>query len=144
MTEIAAKGTLLQRADVGDVAFTTIAQVRSITGPGMSADMIDSSHHSTVNFWRTMLPGFKSGGEVTMDLLFDPAEPTHNDAVRGLVDDLDTGDLRLYQIILPDAGLSEWAFSAYVSALEISAPHEDALTASCTLTISGQPVLTTP
>ena len=138
MTEIAAKGTLLQRVT------TTIAQVMSISGPGLSVDMLESSHHSTPNFWRTKLAGFKTGGDVSLSILFDPAEVTHADGVGGLLDDLNSGNLTAYKIIFPDVGLSEYDFTAFVSSFEVSAPHEDTLTAEVTLTISGEPILTTP
>jgi predicted secreted protein len=138
MTEIAAKGTLIA---LFNVSFITIAQVRSIVGPGMSADMIDTSHHSTLNFWRTFVAGFKSPGEVTLDLLFDPVDITHADLVGGLLGELNNGNVGSYEITFPDVANSTFTFSALVSAYEVSAPHEDALTASITLTVTGQPIL---
>ena len=119
MTEIAAKGTLIA---LFNVSFITIAQVRSITGPGMSVDMIDSSHHSTVDFWRTMLAGFKSGGEVTLDLLFDPADITHKDITGGLLKELNDGNLGSYEITYPDVASSTFTFSAFVSGYEVPYP----------------------
>ena len=136
MTEFAAKGTLIA---LFNVSFITIAQVMSLSGPGLSADMLESSHHTTPNFWRTKLAGFKTGGDVSLSILFDPTDITHADVVGGLRNELDQGNLGSYEITWPDR--TTWTFSAFVSSYEVSAPHEDTLTAEITLTISGEPTL---
>lgn len=142
MSEIAAKGTQFQIGDGGGPeTFTTIAQVRDITGPGLSVDTIDTSHHATTNGWRTKLAGLKDGGDVGLELLFDPAETTHGDVSGGLLDDMNAGTLRNFKIIFPDTGATEWDIAGIVTGFEPSAPHDGALTASVTIAVSGQPTL---
>jgi len=140
---IAAFGTQLQ---IGDGAtptegFTTIAGVRDINGPNMSAETIDAKAHDSPGAWGEMIPSFLNAGEVTFDIAYDPAEPTHMDGAGGLRNDFKNRTLRNFKLIYTDTGASEDAFSAYITAFGPSAPLADLLTASITLTLSGEPTL---
>lgn len=140
-TATAAFGTLLKVGDGGGPeAFTTLAEVTSISGPALSMDTIDVTHMESPDDFREMIPSFKSGGEVTVELNFLPANATQ-DATTGILADFNSRTLRNFQIVWTDAGNTTWAFSAYVTGFEPSAPVDDKLSASMTLTISGNPTL---
>jgi len=114
-------------------AFTTIAEVKSITGPNFSLETIDATHHQSPSGHREILPSFKSAGEVGFDLNFLPGVGTH----QTLFTLWSNRTLRKYKIIYPDSGTTDWTFDAYVTGLSIGAPIDDILSASVTLMISG-------
>lgn len=114
-------------------AFTTIAEVKSITGPNLSLETIDATHHQSPSGHREILPSFKVAGEVGFDINFLPGVGTH----QTLFTLWTNRTLRKYKIIYPDAGTTDWTFDAYVTGLSIAAPIDDILGASVTLMISG-------
>lgn len=135
-------GTLLQ---IGDGAtptenFTTIAEVKSISGPSLSADTIDVTNMSSPNGWREFIQGPKDGGEVTFDVNFLPTNATHN-AATGLLRDFKNGTRRNFKLVFPNPGNTTWQFAAIVTGFEVSAPVDDVLGASITLKLTGEPVL---
>jgi hypothetical protein len=137
--EYAAKGTLFQVEDqtTPDV-YNSVAQVRNLTPPNMSADILDVSSHDNVsseNSFRTKIPGMKDGGEVTLEMLFDPTEDSQTVLFEALKNDTKLN----CHIVFPDTAKTTWAFSAYVSGIEADAPFEDTLSASVTLAVTGEP-----
>lgn len=138
MTKFSAYGAQLQIGDGGGPeVFTTIAQVRDITGPGLSLDTLDVTTHDSADAWREFVGGLKDGGEVSMELVYDPDSVTQT----ALRVDLDARVVRNFKLIFPDATSTTWSFAATVTQLEPSAPVEDELTASVTLKVTGEPTL---
>ena len=139
MTEaISGFGTILKRGDgaVPEV-FTTIAEVKSLSGPGLTLETIDVTHHQSTGGWREFIGGLLDGGEVTFDVNFIPSNQTQDN----LWTDLQNRTLRNFELEFPDPGSTTWSFSALVTGFEESAPIDDVLGASVTLKISGQPTL---
>lgn len=132
----AAKGTLLKVGDGGGTeVFTTLAEVTDISGPGLSGGIVEISHmESTYKEYDNTYP---DGGEVSVSGNFLPAGATH----QALLDDYVAGTLRNFKIVWSDGSSTEWAFSAYVTKYEPSAPLNGKLSFSATLTISGAPTL---
>jgi len=121
-------------------AFTTIAQVRNISGPGMSLDVEDVTTHDSTGAWEEVVATVLRSGEVTLDLVWDPATPTHSNGV-GLLAVMPRRATRNFKVIFPDAASTEWSFAAEVVNFEPDAPHDGALTASVTLKLSGEVTL---
>lgn len=141
MTNYAAFGTLLKIGDGGDPeSFTSIAQVKSVGGPSLGLDPIDVTHHASTGSWEEVVGGILRSGEVSLDINYDPAGATH-DASTGLIADMVAKTVRNFQLVFPDTGTTTWSFAALVTAFEPSAPHDDRLSASVTLKLSGQPTL---
>lgn len=134
-------GTLLKIGDGGGTeVFTTIAEVKDIKGPSLEVDTEDVTSHSSTGGWEEVIPTIKRGGEVSFDLNFLPANATQSYGY-GLVKDLVNKTKRNFQIVFTDTGTTTWAFSAYVTKFEPSAPVKGALTGAVTLQISGAPTL---
>lgn len=127
---------------VGGLAesFTTIAQVRNISGPGMSLDVEDVTTHDSTGAWEEVVATVLRSGEVTLDLVWDPATPTHSNGV-GLLAVMPRRATRNFKVIFPDAASTEWSFAAEVVSFEPDAPHDGALTASVTLKLTGEVTL---
>ncbi len=119
-------------ADSAEV-FTVIDGAKNITGPGFSLETIDVTHHTSGSAYREVVPSFKSGGEVSFDLVYDPADAEHE----GLLTDFESRVLRRFQMVLPDAGGMTYEFNAYVSGAEVQAPIDNALMLNVKLSITG-------
>jgi len=117
-------------------AFTEIAEVVSIDGPGMSRDTIEVS--GLAGQWKEYLAGAVDGGEVSMELNFLPASPSHG-ATNGLLKDFIDGVVRNFRLQFPDAAQTTWQFAAIVTGFSPSAARDKQLTASVTLKITGVP-----
>ena len=138
---ISAFGTLLKIGDGGSPeSFTTVAEVSSIGGPTLSLDPIDVTSHDSTGGWRQFVGGLLDGGEVSLEINYDPVGATH-DASTGLIADMVARTLRNFQLVFPDTGSTTWTFAALITAFEPSEPIDDKLAASVTLKVSGQPTL---
>jgi predicted secreted protein len=132
-------GTFLQRGDgAGPEVFTTIAEVKDITGPGLSADIVEVTNHSSIGAFKEKLSTLLDGGEVTFDVNFLPGNATQ-DATDGLLSAYMARSKDNYKLIWPTVGDDQVAFKAQVTGFEPTAPVEEALTASVTLTLTGPP-----
>lgn len=119
--------------------FTTIDGARNIAGPQFSTEEIDITNHSSASSYRERLPSFKSGGEVSIDLLYNPADIIHE----ALFTDFENRTLRNFKQALTDVGGMEYGYAAYVMGLEVQAPIDNALMLNVKLVITG-PVTRTP
>ncbi len=135
-------GTQLQIGDgaTPTEAFTTIAEVMDISGPGLQQGTVEVTTHSSTNRYREFLATLKDGGEVSFDINYLPANGTH-DPTTGLLKKYEDGTIANYQLIFPDTAATQWDFSGIVTGFEPSEPVDGALTASVTLKISGSPTL---
>ncbi len=139
---LSAFGTLLK---IGDGAtptenFTTIAEVKDISGPSLELATEEVTHHSSTGGWREKIGTLLSAGEVTFDLNFIPTEATHSYST-GLINDMVNRTKRNFQLVFPDAGNTTWQFTALVTKFEPDEPVEGELGASVTLEVTGQPTL---
>lgn len=112
---------------------TAVAQVNSISGPGLARDTIDVTDMDSTERWREFVGGLKDGGEVSLDVSFDP---DHADVTNWLAD-INTDTAGYYQIVFPDT--TSWGFSALMTGFEPSDPMEDKMTATVTYKITGKP-----
>lgn len=144
MAEYAAYGTTFAIGDssvIGSANFTNVVQVRNISGPGFSLDTADVTAHDSTGAWEEHVPTILRSGEVTFELVWDPDSATHESTSGGLVHAMTNRTLLAYRIQWPDSTPTEWKFQAYVAGFEPTAPHDDALTASVTLKLTGAPTL---
>lgn len=136
MAGIDAFGTQLKRGDGGSPeSFTALAEPTSISGPGLSRETLDVTSHQSPDQWMEFVGGLKDGGEVSVDVNYDPA--LHD----SLVSDLDDSAPRNYQLVFPDDATTTWSFAALLTGFEPDAPYDDKLTASLTFKVSGKPTL---
>jgi hypothetical protein len=129
-------GTTLSRGDGDPTAevFTALAGVTSISGPGISREVLDVTAHDSPNAYREFRGGIKDPGELSVDVNY---QPQVHDVFVGDLDDLDP---RNYKLGFPDGTV--WAFPAILTGFEPSVPFDDKLSASLTLKISGKPTIT--
>lgn len=138
MPGIDAFGTQLQRGDGDPTAevFTAIANVTNVGGPGLTRNTIDVTAHDSPDAWMEFKGSLKDGGEVSLDINYDP--PTHD----VLVDDFDDDDPRNYRVVFPDTAATTWRIKAVMTGFEPGAPHDDKLAATLSFKVTGKPDLT--
>lgn len=135
MAKYGAYGTVLERGAV------TIAGVTNISGPGLSLDVEDVTSHDSTGAWEEVVATILRSGEISLDIVYDPAAATHSATAGGLIADMVGRASTTYSLIFTDAADTEWTFTAFVVGFEPSMPHDGALTASVTMKLTGQPTL---
>lgn len=135
MAKYSAFGTELKRGA------TSIAQISNISGPGLSLDVEDVTSHDSTGAWEEVVATILRSGEVSFDIVFDPAAATHKYAAGGLTHDMVARVAQTYSIVFTDTAATTWSFSAFVVGFEPSMPHDGALTASVKMKITGAPTL---
>lgn len=135
MSGIDGFGTALQRGDGGmpTETFTTIANATSIEGPGMERETIDVTAHDSENGWMEFVGGLKDGGEVEVEINYDPSE--HDT----LLDDFEDDEPRNYRLVFPDEAATTWSFQAILTEFSPEAPYDDKLAANLTFKVTGKP-----
>lgn len=136
MAKYASTGVVLQRFNGS--TFDAVAQVRDLSGASLSSEVTDVTTHDSANNWREKLSTLKDGGEISAELIFDPALAGHT----AILGDLG-GAVTNYRIVFPNTGTNTiWECPVIVTGFDVSNPLDDALTASITLTVAGEPNFT--
>ena len=135
---ISGVGTAFKRSNMASTpAFTSIAEVNSISGPSMSRDTIDVTSLDSTGGYREFIAGFRDAGTIQLNVNFTIA------GYNSLKDDFESDSARDYQIVLPDAGATTFEFAALVTEIPLEIPMDDKITMSVTLKITGQVILST-
>jgi len=123
---------------VTGVAEVETAGVTNIGGPGLGVDTTDVTTHDQATAWEETVATIIRSGEVSLDIVYDPADATH-DAGTGLIYRMEDKIYSFFKLIFTDD--TEWEFSGYVTGFEPSASVDGALTATVKAKITGQPLL---
>jgi hypothetical protein len=129
---IAGIGTAI-KIDNGSGVYTTIAEVKDITGPTVTADILEVTNMDSASFFKEYIPTLKDGGEITFDCNWTGASSTQNQ----LVTDFSNRTLRLFQIVTTHTSPKTIGFSAYITNLGHAFPVADTVKRSVTLRITG-------
>jgi hypothetical protein len=138
---VSGPGFLLQLGSVaGDAgSFTTVAEVKDITGPSVSLDVIDVTNQDSAGGYEEIIPSIRRAGEVDFDVNFDPASGTH-DGITGLVYLANNKVKRGWRLQM-QTNSKYWSFDGYVVGLQMKAPVAGVLAASVKIRITGQPTI---
>lgn len=131
MTAYGAYGTIFKRGT------STVAQVRSISGPGLEKETIDVTNLSSTGRWREFLSSLRQLGEVEIECFFDPAGTTHE----LLETDFEADVTQAYSILFPDAATTTWVLNSICTGISPVANLGDALVVTYTIKPSGVPTL---
>lgn len=116
-------------------AWVAIAEVKSISGPTMSREMIDVTSLDSTGGYREFIPSFRDGGTITLSINY-----TYT-GYKLLKQDFQSDELVNYEIILADGTSIE--FSGYVQDLPITVKFDDAVTSEITIKVSGMVTIDT-
>lgn len=123
-------GSKFRRWDVQQAKWVAIAEVKSISGPTMTREMIDVTNLDSTGGYREFIPSFRDGGTVTLSMNFSYAGYT------ALKADFQSDTLVNYEILLSDG--TSVNFSGYVQDLPINVTFDDAVTSDVTIKVSGE------
>lgn len=117
----------------GGGTYAPVANMTSLSGPGIEREQIDVTAHDSPDQWEEFVFGIKRSGEVEIEVNYDPV------AHDALLDDFSSSKPRGYRIVWPDDAATTWSFKAGLVGFEPEAPHDDKLAATCTFKVSGPP-----
>lgn len=125
-------GTLFKRGDGASAeAFTAIAEINNIDGPGFVREIADVSDLSST--WREHKGTIRDGQTLTINCNF-----TH-DTYADWLADLNNNNNVNYQLVWPDAEVSTLSISGFVTELSTATPLADKINVTVTIKVSGQP-----
>ncbi len=104
-----------------------------ITGPENSRDQLDATTNSSASASREFIPGLKDGGEVTLEGNWVPADVGQV----ALLASYNNGTTEACVITYPTTPSKTASFNGFVSNWTINPPHDEKLTFSSTIKISG-------
>lgn len=135
-------GTLLKIGDgASSESFTTVGEVRDIKGPSLELNTEDVTNHSSTGGWEEHIATTASGGELTFEINWIPANATQSYST-GLLKLLATTKAPWnFQLVVPAASPVTWSFAAIVTKFPPDLPVKGAQRVSVTLKLSGQPTL---
>lgn len=116
-----------------------IGQVRSISGPGVSANDVDTTCLDSSSNYRTFSPGLLDPGEVTMNIVYDPTAT----AIKRLTEYAGTRASKTFTIYHASSTGDTDAFTGYVKGIGREIPLDDLITADFTVKVTGLPGYTT-
>ncbi len=120
---------------------TAYANVKNLSGPGLSVDTEDVTSHDSTAAWEEHVATILRSGEITLEIAYDPADATHKYAAGGLVYDLVQRAIIEFTLEFPDTATTTWTFNALVTGFEPGAPVAGGLTATVKFKLTGQPTL---
>lgn len=133
-------GTQFRRATTltPGTVFETIANVTNIGGPDRSRETIDVTAHDSPGGWMEFIGGLKDGGEISLDINYDPAELTHD-----LDDDFDDDLARNYKVVILPGTDDEytWSLKGIMTNLSDEFPYDDKMARTMTIKVTGKPTL---
>lgn len=137
MAGLDAFGIQLQRGDgaTPTEAFAAIAKVTNVSGPEIERETYDVTAHDSVDGWREFIGGLKDGGEVSLEVNYDPRD--HDELVADFEDDAP----RNYKLVFP-GGLGSWTLKLVLSGFKQQAPVDDKFSGEIKYKVSGKPVIT--
>lgn len=126
-------------ATTAGVAAVEIAAVTSLGGPSLAVNTQDVTTHDQATAFEEVVATIIRSGEVTLDIVYDPAAATHYASAGGVIYKLQNRQYTWFDLTF--FSTYNWTFSGYVTGFTPGAPVEGALTASVTIKITGVPVL---
>ncbi len=130
MTKVAGYTGFLKRNTTGST-YATVGQIKGLSAVGSSRNLIDVSAHG--DSWSDFIPGRQEGTEVTLQVMFDPADAQHL-AIKADYD-ASVPAARNYQLTHPAFASRALFFPAYVTQYEEEATDDGAYEMHCTLKI---------
>lgn len=111
-----------------------VAELTNITGPSISVDPIDVTSHDTADKFREFVAGLKDGGEISVEGNLVSASQGNV-----IMDNIVSGTVVAVVVTFP-SGITFTA-QGFATGFEPGAPHDDKLSFSATIKITGKPVL---
>lgn len=132
---VAASSAALSGGVDGTEVFSTIAEVKTISGPNTSSQVIDVTHMESDDNTREFLPTLIDPGEMSFGLNFLPGNASHV----SLRTDQKNRTRRNWKLVFTNAAATTYSFAGYVTGFSITAEIENALQAQCNIKLTSWP-----
>mgnify|MGYP001565766737 FL=1 len=116
-----------------------VAQILSISGPGVSFNDIDTTTLDSSSNYRTFASGLGDPGEVTFGLVYDPTHASHKMLARAAQNRTQKTWTAYHGSSTGDTDV----FEAYVKGLGREIPMDDVISCDVTMHVTGLPGYTT-
>ena len=123
-------GTLFRRWNTTSGTWVNLAEIKTITGPTMSRETLDTTTLDTTGGYRTFVAGMRTAGTISLNMNFTRY------AYETMKDDFESDTEQNYEILLPDDDVTTLEFAGLVTECPLSVP-EGLITFDCTIQISG-------
>lgn len=110
-----------------------IAQVRNISGPGVSGNDVDDTTMDSSSNYRTFQCGLLDPGEVSCSIVYDSTAASHSRLVRYM----NTRYSATWKVAEVSTGGTVTTFSGYVKGMGREIPLDDVITCDVTIKVSG-------
>lgn len=127
---MAGLGTKFQRETAVPDTYEDVAEVISISGPGMSRDTIDTTTLDTADGYRTFIAALRDAGTLELTASFVAAD------YELWKDEFELDTLQNYKILLTTG--FNFIFAGLVTALPLNIAVDDRITSDVTIKISGK------
>lgn len=131
---ISGVGTKIYRKKAGE--WLPMAEVNSISGPGMSRETIDVTSLDSNAGYREFISGIRDAGTVSLSMNF-----THDTYTQAKAD-FESDVANEYKIVVNDSTQTTLQFSGLVTELPLNVEVADKISADVTIKISGAVALT--
>lgn len=111
---------------------TYVAEVVSITPPGMTRDTVEVTHLESDGMWKEYIPSLKDAGEASITINYVPAVAASD----ALMTAFNTDSAQSFTILFP-SGTVKMTFSAIVTGYEIGDLVDDKMSATFTVKATG-------
>jgi hypothetical protein len=116
-----------------------VAQVHSISGPGVSGNDVDTTTLDSSSNYRTFVAGLLDPGELTFGLVYDPTAVSHTRLARYM----NARYSATWKVMQGSSGGTLTTFSGYIKGMSREVPMDDLITCDVTVKVSGKPGYTT-
>jgi hypothetical protein len=96
------------------IGTTEVAEVRDMSGLGLSLDAKETTNHSSANGWYESVGTIFNGGKLQLNVNFLPGNATHTQ----VLDVMTSRQKANFVLIFPDSYGTTWSFCAYVTRFE--------------------------
>ena len=135
---LAAHGAKLRRKDPITLIYADVPQCRVMNTPDITQDYLDGTNHDSPNFFKEYIDGPKDGGDVPVEIVWNPAIALHVQ----LFNDLIAQTLITWRVILANATSTTFEFTARVSKFNVPLAYDQIVTAQMSLKVTASPTLT--
>jgi len=124
-------GTVFQRWSGS--AWVSIAEVKSISGPGMTRETIDVTNLDSTGGYKEFIAGFRDAGDVGLSMNYTRA------GFNIIQTDFEDDTLQNYQMVLSDTDSTSIEFEGLVVEMPLSVNVGEAIGMETKIKISGAP-----
>jgi len=120
--------------------YREVLELKSISGPTQSRDMLEVTSHDSDNGFKEYITGPIAGGEVSIDGNLIVGD-THGQVA--FHTDIQGGTKRNAFIVGPMAAAQAWSFAAFAKGFEGAFPYDSKIGVSGSLIVTGKPTYLT-